>query len=294
MAWPSGKAGACKASIPSSNLGATFSVLTLYIVSTPIGNLSDLSSRALEVLKNVDIICCEDTRVSSKLLKSYSIHKPLVSCHKFSEAKKVSQIIEKLDQGLSIALISDAGTPVIQDPGWRLVNAAREAEIEITAIPGPCAIINALTLVGWPVDRFEFRGYLPKKASQRETCLKEAVDYPGITVFYVSSHEIMKVMEALLVLDIPVPIGVIKEMTKLHERVIRGDVQDVANALQEVPEKGEYVLLVGFYERETSDEELEVAFMELLDQGTSFSNAVSIIAEKFNVSKNKLYNRFKK
>lgn len=270
-----------------------FFSLTLYIVATPIGNLKDISHRALEVLQSVDVICCEDTRVSKKLLHHYSIQKPLMSVHKFSEAKKVDSIVEMLEEGKDVALISDAGSPCIQDPGWRLVDAVYKQELEVSAVPGPCAVINALTLVGWAVDRFEFRGYLPKKASQKTKALQEAIEYPGITIFYVSSHEILNVMNGLEQFDTNVPCAVIKEMTKVFENVVRGDIKTVASGVRNLPAKGEYVLLLGEGSKISDDESIAKELEELINSGESFSSAVSIIAKKHSMSKNKLYNQYK-
>ena len=192
MAWPSGKAGACKAPILSSNLGATyfFSELTLlYIVTTPIGHLEDISYRAIKILQECDAILCEDTRHSSTLLNRYNIKKPLIAYHKFNEASILTKTLQDLQAGQNLVLISDAGTPCINDPGGRLTAACVENRIPFTAIPGPCSIIQALVLSAFPLDQFQFIGFLPKKPKK---IVRQILFYPGCTVAFESPERFIQ------------------------------------------------------------------------------------------------------
>ncbi len=251
MAWPSGKAGACKASIPSSNLGATFfftpvivSPLMLFLVATPIGNLGDITYRAIETLKSCDYILCEDTRHSIILLRHYDIKKPLRSFHKFNESKSEDYIIQDLRDGKCISLISDAGTPGIADPGSLLVKRCIEEEISITTIPGPCALIGALTASGLPTNSFQFLGFLPKKEQALIEILITTLHYQGISIAYESPKRIKKTLHALAKIAPDTRIVIAREMTKKFEEYIRGNAKDVLENLSTLNIKGEIVLCI--------------------------------------------------
>lgn len=172
--------------------------MALFVVATPIGNINDITLRAIETLKGVDLILCEDTRHSSQLLHQYGIDKPLLSFHEHNELQRLPEVISKLKLGESIALISDAGTPLVSDPGFKLVRAAREENIDVRTIPGPSASVAALSIAGLPSDKFLFVGYLPKTSGKREELLKKLVEVkkliPQTLIFYESPHRIEKLL----------------------------------------------------------------------------------------------------
>jgi 16S rRNA (cytidine1402-2'-O)-methyltransferase len=214
----------------------------LYIISTPIGNLSDISLRALECLKSVDFIVCEDTRHSGKLLKHFEIETSMISFHGHSSNKKVEMILARIEKGESAALISDAGTPGISDPGYKLTSEARKKDIQITPIPGASAFLTALQASGAPIDKFSYLGFLPLKKG-RQTLLKKLKDEPYTIVFYESVHRIQKTLSELsehLGEDRKVIIG--RELTKLHEEFFHGSLKEAYDYFQKP--KGEFVVIL--------------------------------------------------
>jgi 16S rRNA (cytidine1402-2'-O)-methyltransferase len=212
----------------------------LYIVATPIGNLKDISYRAVETLKNADIIACEDTRHSLTLLNEYRINKPLTSYHKFNEAAAAKKITDKVKEGKNVAVITDAGTPVISDPGNLLVKEAVKEGIKYTVIPGAAAFVNALVLSGFDASRFVFAGFLPQKNSQRQQLLKKLAGYDCTLIFYSAPHDVAKDIEVLYKALGERNFAAVAEITKLHERVLFGKLSE---GLPEQP-KGEYTLIV--------------------------------------------------
>lgn len=194
----------------------------LYVISTPIGNLSDITLRAIETLKKVDLILCEDTRRSAILMQAHAISTPLKSFHKFSEKKEEETIIALLEEGKKIALISDAGTPGVADPGQRLIERCREEDLSITCLPGPSAPLNALTLSGLSSERFQFLGFLPKKISERKEVLIASLYYPGVTIFFESPKRINSTLEELAILGPDHEVAIVREMTKVYEECLRG------------------------------------------------------------------------
>ena len=212
----------------------------LFLVATPIGNLADITFRAIETLRLVDYILCEDTRRSRILLNQYEIKKPLKSFHKFNEKKIEDQVIKDLAERKKIALISDAGTPGISDPGQRLIQRCRGENLPFTAIPGPSAPILALTLSGFDANRFQFLGFLPKKASLRKKLLIEAIYFPGTTIFFESPHRIKKTLIELANYAPDQQVALAREMTKIHEECLHGTPKELSS----LPIKGEYVLLI--------------------------------------------------
>ncbi len=218
----------------------------LYIVPTPVGNLKDFTFRAIEVLKNSDLILAEDTRTSGRLLKEYSIEASMKSFHIHNEHKMLDGILEKLNAGLTISLVSDAGTPGISDPGFLLCRAARENNIEISCLPGPTAFVPALVNAGLPCDRFHFEGFLPHKKG-RQTRLKYLASLEETFVLYESPHRIIKAIGQLIEFcgnDRPASIS--REISKLHEEVINGSLLEIKTALKQKPSiKGEFVVVVG-------------------------------------------------
>lgn len=213
------------------------------MVATPIGNLSDISFRAVETLKSVDLIACEDTRITKKLLEHYEINKPTVSYHQHSNVGKIDFLIDKLRQGHNIALVSDAGTPGISDPGNLLVQAVHNEGIKVEPIPGPSAVITALSVSGLPTDRFLFLGFLPHKKG-RETLIKEIIAAQQTVVFYESVHRIIKSLEQLRDAGLQRQVIVARELTKKFETIYRGTASEILTNLDADQTKGEFVVIV--------------------------------------------------
>ncbi len=211
----------------------------LFVIATPIGHLDDISKRALDTLANCEVILCEDTRRSSILLNHYGIRKPLISYHKFNEKKNLEKILKELEEGRKIALISDAGTPCINDPGHILVQACQERGIAVSAIPGPCSLIQALILSGFKTSRFQFIGFLPKKP---RAALKQTLSYPGVTIAFVSPE---RLIETLSLIDGEREIAIAREMTKTFEECKKGKAKDLLAHYRANRARGEIVLLIG-------------------------------------------------
>lgn len=217
----------------------------LILVSTPIGNLADITLRALDSLKTCDYILCEDTRHSLILLRHYQIEKPLKSYHKFNESSRAELIIADLLGGKKICLISDAGTPGISDPGEALVKLCIENNIAVTAIPGPCAAIQALTCSGLQTDRFQFVGFLPKKENELKKELQGIFGFSGTTICYESPHRLLDVLECIHAMQPERELVVARELTKKFEEIFRGNAQVQLNHWKESGIKGEIVLVIG-------------------------------------------------
>jgi 16S rRNA (cytidine1402-2'-O)-methyltransferase len=219
----------------------------LYIVATPIGNLGDFSARAVETLRKVDLIAAEDTRHSRPLLEHYGIAKRMVSLHEHNEEAGTLRLIDRLAKGEAVALISDAGTPLVSDPGFPLVRLARERGIRVTPVPGPCALIAALSASGLPSDRFAFEGFPPRTASARRSHLEALVDDPRTLIFYESSHRVLEFMRDIgEIFPAQRRIVIARELTKLYETIVEtaaGDAADLIEADSNM-RKGEFVILV--------------------------------------------------
>lgn len=222
---------------------------TLYIIATPIGNLEDITLRALRILKEVDLIACEDTRVTKKLLDHYQIQKSLISYHQHSKVEKVDFLVYKIKEGKNVAVVSDAGTPGVSDPGGVLVKAAAEAGIKIEVVPGPSALTAALSLGGLPVDQFVFLGFLPHKKG-RETLIKEMIDSKRTVIFYESVHRIEKSLLQLYEFGLNREIVVCRELTKIYETVYRGSPKEILQNLKAEEIKGEFVVIVSGKQKE--------------------------------------------
>ena len=218
---------------------------TLYLVATPIGNLSDITHRALQVLRDVDLIACEDTRHTHKLLNHYGINTKTISYHEHNEQQRAVDLIERLKQGTNIAVVSDAGTPSISDPGFRLVRAAIENDIVVVPVPGPSALITALIAAGLPTDEFFFAGFLPSRASARRTRLTELQSIPGTLIFYEAPHRLAATLaDAYEILGEREAV-VARELTKLHEEIRRGLLSKLAADYTEKTDiRGEIVVLI--------------------------------------------------
>jgi len=217
----------------------------LYIVATPIGNLKDISKRAQEILASVDIILCEDTRVTQKLLSYLSIKKILISYHQHSKLNQVEKIIQYLEDGKNIALVSDAGTPGISDPGNMLVNevAQKLKDVKIIAIPGPNAMVSAASISGFAMDRFVFLGFPPVK-NKRQKFFKEMLTYEIPVIFYESCHRILKTLGEIEKINQEIQIVVCRELTKQFETIHRGKIGEVINALKNDKIKGEFTVVL--------------------------------------------------
>lgn len=216
----------------------------LYVVGTPIGNLGDITVRALETLKAVDVIVCEDTRQTSKLLQHYQIRKPLVSLHDHNERQRTPELIEQLRGGRSIALVSDGGTPLISDPGWWLVHRAIEEQIPVSWIPGPTALIGALVLSGLPTDRFVFEGFLPPKSAARRKRLEALRGEMRTVVLYESPHRVVKTLRDTHEVLGDIPMVCARELTKKFEEVKRGRASELLAHFEHHPPRGEFVLVM--------------------------------------------------
>ncbi len=215
-----------------------------YLVSTPIGNLEDLSARAAETLRSVDCVLAEDTRKARVLLDRLGIHAQVRSYHDHNERQMTPVIIREIKEGKRFALVADAGTPLVSDPGYPLVRRLVEEGIAVTAIPGACAVTTALVLSGLPPDRFTFYGYVPRKQGERESLLRDAASNPYTSIFYESPHRLLKTLEACSRILGEREIVVARELTKLYEEVLRGTAAALLERFGEAPPRGELTVLV--------------------------------------------------
>ena len=217
---------------------------TLYIVSTPIGNLEDITLRALRTLKEVDLIAAEDTRHTGLLLKHFGIQTPLTSYFQGNELKKKEFILSKLSRGDRVALVSDAGTPGISDPGFRLIRTAIDNQISVIPIPGPSAVIAALSVSGLPTDAFLFRGFLPHKSKKKRDLLNELKEARETLVFYESPHRILETLKDILEILGDRQMVLTRELTKIYEEILRGKVREIQTQIAERQLKGEITLII--------------------------------------------------
>lgn len=267
----------------------------LYLIATPIGNLADISYRAVEVLKQCDTIFCEDTRHSRHLLLHYQIDKPLKSFHRFNETQREEELIADLQAGQQIALISDAGTPTLCDPGHMLVKRCRELGIPVTSLPGPCAAIVALTLSGFEPLPFQFIGFLPKKSSELQVAIQHILTYEGTTIAYESPH---RIEETLSIIAEHAPLrklGIARELTKLYEECLLGTPEELQHHFRTHPPRGEIVLLISPGEEVIDWSGLSLKeHVDLLYQrgGLSINDAIKMVAELRHVPKRTVYQAF--
>jgi 16S rRNA (cytidine1402-2'-O)-methyltransferase len=262
----------------------------LYIVATPIGNLGDITLRALDVLRRCDGVACEDTRITGKLLKHHGVSQPLWRYDDHSGEKDRARLVESM-RTRAVALVSDAGTPLVSDPGYRLVADAREAGVPITTLPGACAAIAGLTLSGLPNDRFLFAGFLPAKEKARRESLDELADLDATLVFYETGPRLTKSLAEIAAWDPQRTVCVARELTKLYEEARRGTAQELVDHYAAHPAKGEIVLLIGPPAiSETSDADVDGLLRELLDQ-MSPSKAAAEAARRTGRRKAELYPR---
>ena len=217
----------------------------LYLVGTPIGNLEDMTFRGVRTLREVDTILAEDTRKTGSLLKHFSVDTPMVSCHKFNERSRVDRVVEDIRAGGSVALVSDAGMPLVSDPGSRLVTALREEGLPITAVPGPTAVTTAIALSGWGDEGFVFGGFLPNKGAARRRVLAGTAADPRPAAFYESTHRIRKCLRDLMELYADRPVFVARELTKKFETLVAGTPKELDAFFETHSVKGEFVIVLG-------------------------------------------------
>lgn len=264
----------------------------LYLVATPIGNLADISLRALSVLARADLIAAEDTRHSRKLLSHFGIRAELTPYHEHNAAKERPRLLARMRAGLSVALISDAGTPLISDPGYKLVREALEAGLQVTSVPGASAALAALTTAGLPTDTFLFAGFLPVKSGPRRKRLEELRPVPATLVFFETASRLGAALSDMAQVFGAREAAVAKELTKLHESIVRGTTAELAAQLESFATlKGEFVVLVG---PPSPDEGLVgddaiVASLKQALKHESFRDAVRSVAEKFDLKRSRVY-----
>ena len=266
----------------------------LYVVATPIGNLGDVTLRALSVLASADLVLCEDTRVTRRLLDRYGLRPSLLSYHEHNAAAVRPRVLSKLAVGASIALVSDAGTPLVSDPGYKLVEAAIEAGHSVFPIPGPSAALAALVAAGLPTDRFLFEGFLPAKSGQRKTRIAELASIPATLIFYDSGPRLADSLADLASTLGARPAAVCRELTKAFEEVRRGTLTDLASHYAEAgPPKGEIVIVVGppdadipSLSSEALDAKLNVALRTL-----SVKDAADVVSSETGIARREVYQR---
>lgn len=266
---------------------------TLFVVATPIGNLEDITYRAVRVLGEVDLIACEDTRHTRKLLDHFGIHKQLVSYHEHNESSRALELVESLKEGKKIALVSDAGTPLLSDPGFRVIRATIDAGVRVEAVPGPSALLAALAVAGLPTDSFYFGGFLPPKFSQRKRRLAEFCEVDTTLVFYEAPHRILEALSDIgeVLPGRPVVLG--RELTKLHEEVLRGTPAEIHAELAKRPAiRGEMTLVLGKRVRSgepATEESLAEAVQHLVAGGTAKMDAIKTVARERRLPKSEVY-----
>lgn len=264
----------------------------LYVIATPIGNLSDLSARAAQILNSVDLVASEDTRRGGKLMHHLGLDKKLLSVHEHNEDSQTPRLLADLAAGRSIALISDAGTPLISDPGFHLVAAARQAGIAVVAVPGPSAVTAALSVSGLATDRFVFEGFLPRRQKQRRARLDLLATEPRTMVFFEAVHRIqVTVSDMAEVFGGERQATLARELTKLHEQVVTGSLAELAAALDsDVPLLGEFVLVVAGASFATDVDDAEVRrIYQLLNEDLPSARAVALCARISGRSRNEVY-----
>jgi 16S rRNA (cytidine1402-2'-O)-methyltransferase len=264
---------------------------TLYIVATPIGNLEDITLRALRVLKEVDGIAAEDTRHTKKLLTHYDIRTPLTSYHEHNERAAAPALVERMLGGESIALVSDAGTPGISDPGYRLVVAAVAAGIQVTPVPGPSALIAALSAAALPTDRFVFEGFLPEKKKQRRERLLALRDEKRTLVCYEAPHRLKDALGDIENILGDRTVAIAREMTKVHEEFMRGPIREIMTKIAHCEVRGEVVILVqgGAGDPRGSEEALRQDVLQLHASGMRVKEIADLLGEKYALPKKHIY-----
>ena len=266
---------------------------TLYVVATPIGNLEDISYRAVRVLKEADLIACEDTRHTAKLLHHYGIDKPTISYHEHNEAARAEELVAKLTAGLNVAQVSDAGMPGISDPGYRVIHLSIESGVPVVPIPGASAMVAALAGSGLPTDSFQFLGFLPAKSGQRRTMLEALRPAPHTTVVYEAPHRIAETMKDIVeLLGAERPVALARELTKMHEEFIRGPAAEVLRRVQQYELKGEMTLVIGkgnSHEKAVAKNVAQRVDEIMREQEIDENAALKVVAKEQGVSKSEAY-----
>jgi 16S rRNA (cytidine1402-2'-O)-methyltransferase len=263
----------------------------LYIVATPIGNLEDITLRALRVLKEVDLIAAEDTRHTRNLLSHYDIQTPLTSYHEHNERTKAQPLVKRLVSGENIALVSDAGTPAISDPGYRLVVDAVHAGIQVIPLPGASALAATLSAAGLPTDCFAFEGFLPAKKQERIARLQELKNDPRTLVFYEAPHRLKESLQDMQQIFGERQIVIGRELSKVHEEFLRGTVSDVIARLADREVKGEVTIVVHGCtdECQVSEENIGTEIHRLIDEGIGIKDISELLGERYRISKRQIY-----
>lgn len=269
----------------------------LYVVATPIGNLEDITLRALRVLKEADLIACEDTRHTRKLLEHYGITTPTISYHEHNEAERAVELVEKLKAGTRIALVSDAGMPGVSDPGYRVIALATRHEISVVPVPGASAVVAALAASGLPTDSFRFAGFLPARPGQRRKALEQIRDSGSTEVFYEAPHRLVECMEDIVeVLGPRRSVVVAREITKLHEEFLRGTAAEVLAAVKGHTVRGEMTVLIGKAEpggARAGPAKVGERLAEVMrQQGLDEKAALKVVARELGISRSEAYRRW--
>lgn len=263
----------------------------LYVVATPIGNLEDITYRAVRILKEVGWVACEDTRTTRRLLDHYGIRTQLISYHDHNENERTADLLARLQNNESGAIVSDAGTPLLSDPGYRIVHAAVEADIRVEALPGPSALLTALVVSGLPTDQFHFGGFLPHKQSQRTKLLESLADEAATLIFYEAPHRILEALEDVTTVFRNRDVVAARELTKMHEEVLRGTADSIRATLAARDSvRGEFVLLIAKASApEETDLPIEEAVETLVRAGVNRMDAMKTVARQRGLGKRDVY-----
>lgn len=261
----------------------------LFICPTPIGNLEDITIRTIKTLKKVDLIACEDTRTSRKLLNRYNIKTRLTSYHKFNYKSKIPELIEFLKKGKSLGLISDAGMPGISDPGVEMVRSCIEEGLDVRVLPGASASLVALVLSGLDTERFTFIGFLSEKSNKRKKELEEIKNFKESLIFYEAPHRLLDTLIDMQDILGNRKMAICRELTKIYEEVIRGDLDFILERVSQLKIKGEFVLVVEGFREEDNEVDIKEELTQLLFQGFTKKEAVEAISKKYDLRKNEVY-----
>jgi len=271
---------------------------TLYLCATPIGNLEDMTWRAVRILQEVDLIAAEDTRNSIKLLNHFDIHTPMTSYHEYNKIEKGRTLVKRLLEGQNIALITDAGTPGISDPGEELVRMCQESGVTVTSLPGACACVTALTISGLPTRRFCFEAFLPSDKKERRAVLEELLEETRTTIIYEAPHRLLKTLQELLETLGNRRLTICRELTKKHETAFLTTLEDAVTFYGQQEPRGEYVLVMEGRSRASMEEEKQKSFLEMSlqehmklyeDQGMDHKSAMKQVAKDRGVGKREIY-----